>query len=222
MNETIYLPSGTYTSTDTITVRDDLLMTSIGSSTTWDIWVKDQTSSYTTSINIHTNWITSGQTFNGNVIVSPSDSLYPSDASIEERIQRIRQAAEQQRIAENERRIAARERSARLAAEMQQANDKAKIILVETLNNNQRRDFERHGHFFVKSPSGRLYRIREGRSINIDLMQGESRTKVQQRLCAHPDINCPNPDTMLVQKVMLENMEAEFLRIANQYDPVRH
>lgn len=221
MVTTVYLPSGIYHCTGTLTISD-CYMTSTSAMNTWGIWIDDHTTTAATTTNIYHNWVISGQTYTDTVIVSSSDSLYPTDESIEDRIQRIQREAEQQRIAENERRIAARERSARLAAEMQQANDKAKIILVETLNNNQRRDFEKHGHFFVQSPSGRLYRIREGRAINIDLMKGQSRTEVQQRLCAHPEINCPNPDTMLVQKVMLENMESEFLRIANKYEPVRH
>jgi hypothetical protein len=103
-----------------------------------------------------------------------------------------------------------------------EALNKSTLILTETLNQHQRQDFEKHGYFFVQSPSGRLYRIREGRAINIDLMKGQSKIVVEKRLCAHPAINCPNRDTMLIQKVMLEHQEAEFLRIANEYDPIRH
>lgn len=39
--------------------------------------------------------------------------------------------------------------------------------------------------------------------------------KVQKTYCAHPNDQCPDADTMLAQKLMLENDETSFLRIAN-------
>ena len=126
---------------------------------------------------------------------------------------------ERQRV-EYERNLQSQKEFAEKLNRQVEARRKAKILLLEHLDMEQFKDFQKEGFFFVKSPSGRLYRIREGRSINIDLMKDNSRSEVEKRLCGHPEIMCPNEDTMLAQKIYLEKLENDFLGIARTYEPL--
>ena len=94
------------------------------------------------------------------------------------------------------------------------AEQKANQLLIENLNEAQRLQYERFGYFFVTGQSGKRYRIKKGRNINIDILENR---KVVKRLCAHPEIDCPNEDTMLIQKIMLEHNEQHFLNVANEW-----
>jgi acetyl/propionyl-CoA carboxylase alpha subunit len=169
---------------------------------TFAYWVSDSTTNASTSSGyIYATWI---DEYTNNVHVRQETEQ-----------QRIRRIAEQER----ERQHFALEREKRRQRNLL-ANETARKLLVSNLNPQQRKEFEDNGHFFVTSPSGKLYRIREGRSINIDLMAGNNREIVKQRLCAHPQIACPDNDTMLTQKIMLEHQEQDFLRIARTYEPL--
>ena len=80
-------------------------------------------------------------------------------------------------------------------------------------NAKQKNDMNKHNYFYViGGKTGHKYRIDHGRAGNVKLMVND---KVAQSWCAHPAINCPNEDTMLAQKVMLEHMEAQFKDTAN-------
>lgn len=94
------------------------------------------------------------------------------------------------------------------------AISKANKLLVDNLTDTQKLDYDKFGYFFVESLSGQKYRIRKGRQINIDVM---SQDKISRRICAHPIVSCPDEDTMLVQKIMLETSESAFLNIAKEY-----
>ena len=188
-----FIPEDTYS-------IDQTIISTTSSNELWYQWNDSYTTTSIASTEIYTSWI-----------YDTTASTICYEESIEQQLNRIQVLAQERQAQQRQR-----------EQERLQAHQKSTIILSESLNHQQRRDFDKLGYFFVQSPSGRLYRIREGRAINIDLMKGQSRNVVEKRLCAHPHIDCPNRDTMLVQKVMLENMEHEFLRIANQYDPVRH
>jgi hypothetical protein len=62
---------------------------------------------------------------------------------------------------------------------------------------------------------GRTYRIRKGYSRNVELIEAGKPTV---RYCAHPEDAhvTPVPDAMLAQLLMLQNNEAEFLKVANR------
>lgn len=182
--------------------------------TTWEQWTTSTTAATT---DIYTIWCdsTSATSTTFDYWIQEYSTIQTIRADQMQRAIERQQQLEQQRQ-ESERSFHEQQK------QKQQARRKAKVLLLENLNTQQIKEYNKEGHFFVVSPSGRLYRIREGRSINIDLMKGNSRIDVEKRLCAHPDILCPNEDTMLAQKLYLENMEQEFLRVANQYDPVRH
>lgn len=91
---------------------------------------------------------------------------------------------------------------------------RARKLLMQVLNAKQKQDLEKHNYFYViGGKTGNRYRIDQGRSGNVKLLSQDD--KVQQSWCAHPRIGCPDEDTMLAQKIMLEHMEGRFKDIAN-------
>lgn len=91
---------------------------------------------------------------------------------------------------------------------------RARRLLVDHLNKEQRAQFKKDESFIVVGgQSGKKYRVNKGRTANIQELGQDDR--VVRRLCAHPGIQCPDFDTMLTQKIMLEHMEADFVRTAN-------
>lgn len=99
--------------------------------------------------------------------------------------------------------------------ERQAAQRKAAALLRRQLTREQRQQFEETQAFEVTTPSGRRYRIRRGRSANIDVLGPNG--EVTHRLCIHPGEMVPDEDTMVAQKLMLETAEADVLRIANSH-----
>jgi len=112
------------------------------------------------------------------------------------------EATRQRRLRDN-----ARSRRFREAAE-----HRAENLLRSMLNAEQRDELERHGHFHVRAAQGRVYRVERGFQGNVKLIEGNHATK---RYCIHADSRLPHADQMLAQKLMLENAEHDFLRIAN-------
>jgi hypothetical protein len=100
-------------------------------------------------------------------------------------------------------------------AERAEAERKAERLLVENLTLKQRLHYERHKAFIVRGHSGRLYRVRKGRSANVDVINPDGR--VIDRLCFHPAMQVPDGDTMLAQKLMLELDDHGASRIANRH-----
>jgi hypothetical protein len=100
------------------------------------------------------------------------------------------------------------------------ANARAAIILEENLTREQRDELAAKQYFTMKSirPNGeeRIYRIHRGRSHNIERVDAAGNR--MQRYCMHPIVSCPVEDTMLTQKLWLQNpeLEDELLRRANR------
>lgn len=116
-----------------------------------------------------------------------------------------------------------RERQARYReeqAERQRATDRAALLLRESLSPEQRAELADKHYFTLRKISRdgeeRIYRIHKGRSHNIERVDASGRRL--QRYCMHPIINCPDEDTMLTQKLWLqdEQLEEELLRRANR------
>lgn len=95
---------------------------------------------------------------------------------------------------------------------------RAKRLLKENLDAEQKKMLMENDCFYVRGKSGQMYRIRQGRVANVDKVSVDNQgdEKVTHRLCAHPSSYCPNYDTMLAQKLMLETDEQRFLQIANE------
>lgn len=123
-----------------------------------------------------------------------------------------REVPEEERLAIEARQEEARiEREAK-AKEKEEAKEKALKLLMDNLNQRQIEAFERDECIPVDAPSGNKYRIKKGRQVNIEALDADG--NVTHKLCAHPDVNCPDYDTMLAQKLMLERCEEQFLGIA--------
>ena len=93
---------------------------------------------------------------------------------------------------------------------------RAKRLLLEYLNPEQRAQFKKDGTFVViGNKTGKRYSIRKGRSHNVKEIDREG--KAVRSFCAHPRESVPDFDTMLSQKIMLEHMESDFIKIANSW-----
>lgn len=105
---------------------------------------------------------------------------------------------------------AAEERRAQRA----EANQRAEELLSACLNAEQRDQLEVLDRFSVTASSGRTYWIHRGYAGNVR-SQGF-------RYCIHGPMDLPYADQMLMQMLLLQTDEAEFLRVANatpDYEP---
>lgn len=192
--------------------------TSTASIEPWSYWTVSETSTITTTDSIFSIWadstasITATDTTawsvwceNGPVFtpVSRIVPVQPEPAPVERQIARAIIASVET------------EAKKRIQKEKER-REKAITLLREALDPKQRADFDKHGYFYVQSPSGNLYRIHEGRAGNIEQLASKtSRNRRIATLCAHSREWIPDPDTMLTQKIMLEHREKEFRQIAN-------
>lgn len=132
----------------------------------------------------------------------------PRTESIQEQRERAAARAEERK--------AARERAAKAKLEREAAERRAEELLKSNLSEEQQNDFEKNGWFLIDAASGKKYRIKRAREGNVELLNPDGTRKA--RYCAHPKIPCPNPDTMLAQKLMLETDEDNFLKVANRWE----
>jgi hypothetical protein len=115
-------------------------------------------------------------------------------------------------LTEEERREQA-DRAERLKADREEAAKRAKELLESHLDDAQKKDLAERGEFEVESQSGKRYAIKRGRAGNVFSLD-EQRRKTA-KYCIHPEIDCPDEDTMLSQLCWLRWNEEEFLRTAN-------
>jgi len=112
-----------------------------------------------------------------------------------------------------------RERMERRSA----ARARARSLLGEFLDDEQKAELEHHGRFFVTGSRGRRYCIRaEGQSGNVDLLKPDG--SLQARLCCHPRgapgrdgfyEMLPEGDAWLMQMIEIRHDEDHFLQTAN-------
>ena len=95
------------------------------------------------------------------------------------------------------------------------AHERGMRLLKEKLSCEQLKQYERNAFFeVIGGKTGRRYRIRYGRSMNIDQLDKNGR-----RICGwcfFPRGNLVAGDVMLSQKVALELFEPEALKVANK------
>ena len=104
-------------------------------------------------------------------------------------------------------------RKERIAAE-KLADKKAHKLLTTNLNKQQLKEFRKDECISIVTPAGNSYLIEKGRQGNVIGLDNTGKRKYSY--CAHPEIDCPDFDTMLAQKLMLEHKEKEFLEMANR------
>lgn len=121
----------------------------------------------------------------------------------------------QEQIAEQERINAlAVEAAAKREETQKQAKERALKLLMDNLTEQQIKNFEENRCIDIEGKSGDRYKISVGRTRNIQVFGKDGQTKYH--LCAHPDLNVPDEDTVLAQKLMIQTDEEAFLRIANR------
>jgi hypothetical protein len=98
-----------------------------------------------------------------------------------------------------------------------QAHERGLRLLCDNLSTLQREQYEKLGYFdVVGGTTGRRYRIRHGRSMNVD--QLDSRGRRICGWCFFPEGRLVAGDVMLAQKLALELFEREALQLANRLD----
>lgn len=99
------------------------------------------------------------------------------------------------------------------ALQRKAAEQRAEKLLFSILTPTQVKQYTDDNYF--DCPVGeRIYRLRKGRSMNVELIEA-GRAKI--KFCAHPDDQLiPVPDVLLSQLLMLQANEQGFLQIANR------
>jgi hypothetical protein len=96
-----------------------------------------------------------------------------------------------------------------------EAHERGMRLLKENLTPAQMQQYSRYGYFEVTGGrTGKRYRIRHGRSMNIDQLDKNGRRVCGW--CFFPEGNLVTGDVMLAQKVALELFETDALKIANK------
>lgn len=113
-----------------------------------------------------------------------------------------------------EKRMLRMKREAEEKARKAAAQQRAEGLLFTILTPAQVRSYKDDGHFEM-GVNERVYRIRRGRSRNIELIEGG---KATARFCAHPSdaYDIPEADVVLSQVLALQSDEAGFLKVANR------
>ena len=95
------------------------------------------------------------------------------------------------------------------------AEEKGAALLRSWLSPEQAELWDSHRHFYVVgSDTGKKYRIKYGRSMNVEEL--DSGGNVVNQWCFGPRGNLAVGDVMLTQKIALETMEIEALAKANR------
>jgi hypothetical protein len=101
------------------------------------------------------------------------------------------------------------------AKRRREPEERARALLERWLSPAQLEQYRRHGYFdVIGGDSGRRYRVRQGRQMNIDELDGSGRPAAVW--CFLPQGCLPTGDVMLAQKIALENEEQIALAIARK------
>ena len=95
------------------------------------------------------------------------------------------------------------------------ADERSSQLLALNLSLTQREQYAKHCFFDVTGgETGRRYRIRYGNAMNVQQLDHHGREV--QSLCFSPRDLLPVGDVMLAQKLALELIETDALRVANR------
>ena len=99
--------------------------------------------------------------------------------------------------------------------ERRAAEQRAKALLRQILGDDEYERLVKRGYLEVASPSikGRVYRIPYFQGM-VEVLEGGVST---MRLCVVPLRWVPDPDVVLIHKLMIEGDEARYLRVANRF-----
>lgn len=97
-----------------------------------------------------------------------------------------------------------------------EAQERGMALLKDNLTPAQLHQYEAYKHFeVIGCDTGTRYRIRHGRQMNIDVLNKYGNRN--HGICFLPTGNLVAGDCMIDQKIALETMESEALRIANRF-----
>lgn len=96
--------------------------------------------------------------------------------------------------------------------QLQRATD----LLLSHLSPNQQQNYKNHDYFYVQSQTGKHYQIKAAGSCNVCLLNTKGNPTM--RYCLQfQDGRIPLPDLLLAQKLLLEQNEQLFLKIAVEW-----
>jgi hypothetical protein len=99
--------------------------------------------------------------------------------------------------------------------ERRAAEQRARLLLRQVLGPEEHEGLVRRGYLEVPSPTigGRVYRIPHVQGM-VEVVEGGVAT---MRLCVVPLRWVPDPDIVLIHKLMIEGDEARYLCVANRF-----
>jgi hypothetical protein len=102
-------------------------------------------------------------------------------------------------------------------SEWREAQERAEVLLKHVLSEDEYRSLDRRGYLEVKSPSRprRVYRIPRHQG-QVKVYEGGVPLMA---LCVQSVDPIPDGDTIVMHKLMIEGNEAEYLRVANRFEP---
>lgn len=162
------------------------------------------------------NWVSTGNT---STITFSVDAVWGAWVRSDLGTRRVQREEAQRWVQESNNGVADIHAAVVAAAEERraqrvEASQRAEELLRACLNAEQRDQLTALDRFSVTVPSGRTYWIHRGYAGNV---RSEG-----SRYCIHGPMDLPYADQMLMQKLLLETDEAEFLRVANatpDYEP---
>ena len=193
-------------------VTDDMTntTTSASSANTWRVWAGETAASDASNGTVWGQWIAvDGASLTTNADTNAATVWVEWNRSGTQVIRQVYQAPPRPSASTPAEMQARLEKEAKEKAE---ADARANELLEAYLTDEQRRQLRELDAFIVDLKS-KQYRIRRGWAGNVDEIKDGM---VVARHCIHPISRVPYGDHMLAQKLMLENNEAEFLRIANR------
>jgi hypothetical protein len=163
----------------------------------WDTWTSGTSSSATTD-STWRSWTSTAGTTTGNIV-------YYYELPVR---------TPEETAAENRRQEESLAAGRKLAQEKLEADKKAEELLVAHLDKKQKKYWKERQEFIVLSETGRQFLIRNARNKNVRELDTEGK-RLREFCIVAPEV--PIPDQLLMQKLMLEHSEAEFLRTANMF-----
>jgi hypothetical protein len=102
-------------------------------------------------------------------------------------------------------------------SEWREAQERAEALLKHVLSEDEYRSLDRRGYLEVPSPSRprRVYRIPRHQG-QVKVYEGGVPLMA---LCVQSVDPIPDGDTIIMHKLMIEGNEAEYLRVANRFEP---
>lgn len=176
------------------------------------------TTNVTTASSAWTAWTVTATSSSDNIWVQWTSACTDASVSMGNLARAIQPETEEQRQGREQRETEARVQREKEIREREVAKQKAEALLLSMLDPEQTKELQEKNSFVLVSELANRYRIRRGRSMNVDQLDTEG--KKIATLCAHPREAVPDADTMVAQMLMLTNHEQDFLRVANR-SPVR-